>query len=104
MREISGALSKATNQLRYRRALRSLVRPSASDPRYHSAFRGDVLIWSADLAHGGSAVTDPALTRNSLVGHLCPKTVEPFYFKLEPDRRATRLHGDGLYASQIYGV
>ena len=66
--------------------------------------KGDVLIWSADLDHGGSAVTDPSLTRNSLVGHYCPTNVEPFYFKLEPDRRATRLHGDGSFASQIYGV
>lgn len=34
--------------------------------------KGDVLIWSADLVHGGSPVTDPSLTRKSLVGHYCP--------------------------------
>jgi hypothetical protein len=27
--------------------------------------KGDVLIWSADLAHGGSPVSDPSLTRRS---------------------------------------
>ncbi len=66
--------------------------------------KGDVLIWAADLAHGGSAVTDPALTRRSLVGHYCPARVEPVYFKLEPVRRAMALLGSGAYASQYYPI
>lgn len=40
---------------------------------------GDVLLWSADLAHGGSTVSQPALTRRSLVVHYCPSSVDPIY-------------------------
>lgn len=40
---------------------------------------GDVLIWHADLAHGGGAIKDPALTRRSLVTHYCPRSVKPNY-------------------------
>jgi Phytanoyl-CoA dioxygenase (PhyH) len=66
--------------------------------------KGDVLMWAADLAHGGSAVTDPSLTRKSLVGHYCPNRVEPFYFKLQPDRRGKREYEQSSYASQYYAV
>jgi ectoine hydroxylase-related dioxygenase (phytanoyl-CoA dioxygenase family) len=64
--------------------------------------KGDVLIWAADLAHGGSAVTDPALTRRSLVGHYCPSRAEPVYFKLDPARRAQVQLDSGGFASQHY--
>ncbi|MEA2145678.1 MAG: hypothetical protein QOG59_1265, partial [Solirubrobacteraceae bacterium] len=66
------------------------------------AHKGDVLIWSADLAHGGSPITDPELTRKSLVGHYCPERVEPIYFKLEPRKRARVGLDGGSYASQHY--
>jgi phytanoyl-CoA hydroxylase len=42
--------------------------------------KGDALIWSADLAHGGSTDRDPATTRYSLVTHYCPAELEPAYF------------------------
>jgi phytanoyl-CoA hydroxylase len=66
--------------------------------------KGDALIWSADLVHGGSPVTDPALTRKSLVGHYCPGRVDPFYFRVEPDRLGTAAYDGGFYASQHYPV
>lgn len=66
--------------------------------------QGDVLIWSADLAHGGSEVTNPQLTRRSLVGHYCPDTVEPFYFKVAPERARKRAFDGGYYASQHYEI
>ncbi len=66
--------------------------------------KGDVLIWSADLAHGGSPVVDPSLTRKSLVGHYCPSRVEPLYFRLDPDRRLKRRSDDGYYASSYYAL
>jgi ectoine hydroxylase-related dioxygenase (phytanoyl-CoA dioxygenase family) len=65
---------------------------------------GDVLIWSADLAHGGSPVSDPTLTRKSLVGHYCPNRVAPIYFKLQPNRRDKRLFDGGFYASSHYSL
>jgi hypothetical protein len=33
---------------------------------------GDVLIWHADLAHGGAPIQNPGHTRRSLVTHFCP--------------------------------
>ena len=41
--------------------------------------KGDVLIWSAGLMHGGSPVTDAGLTRKSLVTHYCPADLQPMY-------------------------
>jgi hypothetical protein len=40
---------------------------------------GDVLIWHADLAHGGAPIQQPGRTRRSLVTHFCPASDEPFY-------------------------
>lgn len=44
------------------------------------ARKGDVLVWSADLAHGGSAIRDRSLSRKSLVCHYCPAGVRPHYW------------------------
>jgi hypothetical protein len=43
------------------------------------AQKGDVLIWSADLAHGGSKTATDGVTCNSLVTHYCPVSCEPVY-------------------------
>lgn len=43
------------------------------------ARKGDVLIWHADLAHGGSKIIKPNRTRRSLVTHYCPASLKPFY-------------------------
>lgn len=42
--------------------------------------KGDVLIWSNDLAHGGSKVEDINNSRQSLVTHYCPINCNPYYF------------------------
>jgi phytanoyl-CoA hydroxylase len=42
---------------------------------------GDVLIWHADLAHGGSAITNPGVTRKSLVTHYTAQKFAPFYMR-----------------------
>jgi phytanoyl-CoA hydroxylase len=41
--------------------------------------KGDVLVWHADLAHGGSPISQPSLTRKSLVTHFTRSEDEPFY-------------------------
>jgi hypothetical protein len=46
--------------------------------------KGDVLIWHADLAHGGGAITRPGVTRRSLVTHYCPLANTPYYFQGVP--------------------
>lgn len=40
---------------------------------------GDVLIWHADLAHGGSQITRPGRTRRSLVTHFTASSNAPYY-------------------------
>jgi Phytanoyl-CoA dioxygenase (PhyH) len=52
------------------------------------ARKGDVLIWSADLAHGGTKSATDGVTRKSLVTHYCPTSCEPVYAL--PDRTYPR--------------
>lgn len=44
------------------------------------ARKGDVLIWAADLMHGGAKIADPSLTRKSLVCHYMPYGVQPTFY------------------------
>jgi phytanoyl-CoA hydroxylase len=66
--------------------------------------KGDVLIWSADLAHGGSPVSDRSLSRKSLVGHYCPNRVDPNYFSYRNDRLGKKRYRNGFYSSNYYDV
>lgn len=52
-----------------------------ADLRYERfiARPGDVLLWAADLVHGGSRCADEGLTRRSFVVHYCPDTLDPIY-------------------------
>lgn len=45
---------------------------------------GDVLIWHADLAHGGSPIRRFWSTRQSLVTHFTPEQNDPPYARLTP--------------------
>lgn len=65
--------------------------------------RGDVLFWNADLAHGGSPITDARLTRKSLVCHYCPAHATPYYMHHRPGRRTVRSFAPGCtFASSHY--
>jgi ectoine hydroxylase-related dioxygenase (phytanoyl-CoA dioxygenase family)/predicted O-methyltransferase YrrM len=44
------------------------------------AKKGDVLIWHADLMHGGAPIQDMRRTRKSLVAHYMPLGVMPTFF------------------------
>lgn len=44
------------------------------------ARKGDVLIWAADLMHGGAPIENPELTRKSLVCHYMPLGVMPTFY------------------------
>lgn len=48
-----------------------------------AAKKGDVLIWHADLVHGGSPISR-ALTRKSIVTHYCPHRSVPLYCEERP--------------------
>jgi len=63
--------------------------------------KGDALMWHADLAHGGSPITDPQLTRQSLVGHFCPFSVER---SDQPPGVPRRTHGAIRYSSMYYDI
>jgi Phytanoyl-CoA dioxygenase (PhyH) len=64
------------------------------------AKRGDVLIWSADLAHGGRPISGTT-SRKSIVTHYCAAEAVPLYFETRPGRRLMR-HGNEFYASGHY--
>jgi hypothetical protein len=67
--------------------------------------KGDVLIWSADLAHGGSPIENRELTRRSFVCHYCPSDVSPFYFASNPQQGGKRAeHSGAAYASSHYAI
>jgi hypothetical protein len=44
------------------------------------ARKGDVLIWHADLLHGGAKIANPRLTRKSLVCHYMPLGAMPTFY------------------------
>lgn len=84
-----------------------LAQSAKESPRGIERFlakKGDILIWHADLAHGGSAITDPKLTRQSLVGHFCPQTTKPYFFSTHPHLDTVRKHGRLGYCSQHYDL
>lgn len=66
------------------------------------ARKGDVLIWHADLVHGGSPIANPQSTRQSLVGHYCPDDVQPNYFGYLPDSKTIWPFRGGSYCSGTY--
>jgi hypothetical protein len=61
--------------------------------------KGDVLIWHADLAHGGAKITKPGATRKSLVTHYCGLNATPYY--IDPEK-VNRINVNGGYLSSEY--
>jgi len=59
--------------------------------------KGDALIWAADLAHGGAAQTQPAITRKSIATHFCAVDNEPLYFQNGSSRSKRIRHESGAY-------
>jgi len=58
--------------------------------------KGDVLLWHADLVHGGSKRLRPGLTRQSLVSHFCPVDVDPEWYGEIPGSGKLE-HAPGCY-------
>ncbi|MCB0350831.1 MAG: phytanoyl-CoA dioxygenase family protein [Bdellovibrionales bacterium] len=63
------------------------------------AKKGDVLIWHADLAHGGSPRIHPDKTRKSLVAHYGPQTAKVFY---ADSPHLSFSHGEQRFMSSVY--
>ena len=53
----------------YENAIGDLIRDQKLEPHYLDCKKGDVLIWHANLLHGGSKRKDPALSRRAMVAH-----------------------------------
>src|SRR5215469_1452298 len=65
--------------------------------------KGSVLIWHADLAHGGAPIVNSGYTRKSIVFHYCPVSARPAYFD-NPGAAMSefRTTPEGTYASSYY--
>jgi ectoine hydroxylase-related dioxygenase (phytanoyl-CoA dioxygenase family) len=87
---------------RYHRAMTDDARKMGLALEAFVPKRGDVLIWSADLPHGGSTITDPNLTRKSLVAHYCPSDCRPNYFEHTPDKCTMKEAQESCYYSSWY--
>ncbi len=84
-----------------------LIAKSASQGLSRQRFlpkAGDVLIWAADLVHGGAPIEDSSKTRRSLVGHYCPARAVPYYYDWNPERRKRIAHEQSLYSSGHYDL
>lgn len=66
--------------------LHAQARARNIEPERFIARKGDVLVWHADLAHGGAPITRPGVTRHSLVTHFCPRSVKPAYRRHIPQQ------------------
>lgn len=65
--------------------------------------KGDVLIWSADLAHGGAPISDSTLTRRSLVTHYTAQSVTPYYSRYKrPFKRRPKQSVAGCSYTSLY--
>lgn len=77
------------------------VRSGLKKERF-AAKKGDVLIWSADLAHGGSPVKNRT-TRRSFVAHWCPATTEPGYFSYTRHSGRIKVSEQACYSYSYHG-
>jgi hypothetical protein len=59
----------ATFEALYEPAIRALIDEQALAPSYFTAAKGDVLVWHANLLHGGSLRRDVSLSRRAVVCH-----------------------------------
>lgn len=54
---------------RYEDKIEQILEEKGFSPQHFNARPGDVLIWHANLIHGGGAIASPELTRRSMVCH-----------------------------------
>lgn len=68
------------------------------------AKKGDILVWHADLVHGGSKIIDPSLSRRSLVGHYCTISSNPNYFSYLPSHAVKSKFANTYFSSEHYKI
>lgn len=62
--------------------------------------KGDVLLWHADLIHGGAPIENENLSRWSHVTHYCPASQRPSYFPTK--NQLTKFNDVANYSSRFY--
>ena len=80
-------------------ALEALPKQFGLTKQQFAARRGDVLIWHADLIHGGNPVSQD-ITRKSVVTHYCPKHIVPLFSEQQQVRYFD--HGGHLFTTSHY--
>ncbi len=87
---------KSPEEAAYLASLHTRSRERGLERRKFQAKKGDVFLWSADLAHGGSQKAEPGRTRKSIVTHYCPVDCDPVYGDgdRKPERRR---HGSAAW-------
>jgi phytanoyl-CoA hydroxylase len=80
-------------------SLQHRAREQGIEKKILVAKRGDVLVWHADLVHGGNPVSAD-ITRKSLVTHYCPKRMSPLFSEMT----STDIyeHGGHIFTSHLY--
>ncbi len=63
----------------YEDKIAELIERHSLQPEVFLAKKGDILIWHANLIHGGMPVKNPALTRKSMVIHYYAKDVVKYH-------------------------
>jgi hypothetical protein len=66
-----------------------------------AAKKGDVLVWHADLVHGGNPVSH-VVTRKSIVTHYCPKHLAPLFSEHVPTKVWD--HNGHRYTTSHYNI
>lgn len=73
------------NYSKYEHFIRSLIKSKKAEEKTINMKKGQALIWSANLLHGGSKILDPSRTRKSQAIHYffegCEKYYSPMFSK-----------------------
>jgi phytanoyl-CoA hydroxylase len=84
-------------------AIRRQCETANLSTKYFMAKKGDVLIWAADLMHGGAPIRDHTLTRQSLVFHYMPHGVMPTFYDFSKVHYLAYPNG-GYFLDRIIGA
>lgn len=90
----------------YAAKVEAACRAEGCEYRLFDARKGDVLFWTADLAHCSNRRTLPEDTpRLSCVTHYCPADVDPLWYRFHPENRGLEPFGRaGSFASYYYAL
>ena len=84
--------------------LNAMAEQHGVEPERFLPERGDVLLWHADLAHGGTPITVPDATRHSLVVHYTPRSSRPNYARRGNPYPVAKVAEGGFVSSKNFDV